>query len=96
MIYAKSGESTVIIADNNEESVKELGKSFRFGAGAFAAANIFSNGAAAYQSVKNTKTAADVSKAGLVENTKVVGLKEATAQKGLELEMKAMEMGLAE
>ncbi len=96
MIYAKSGESTVIIADNNDDSIKELGKSFRFGAGALAATDIFNTVTGGLTSVKNTKTAAGVSTTGLKEKTAQIGLEEATKQKALDIELEALKLGAGE
>ncbi len=96
MVYAKNDKTTIVISDNNEDSFREGNKTLRGGIFTWGATSVFSDAASAYQSVKNTKTAADVSKAGLVENTKVVGLKEATTQKGMELEFEALKLGAGE
>jgi hypothetical protein len=96
MVYAKNDKTTIVISDDNEGSFKEFNKSLRFGAGALAATSIADTITGGVTSVKNAKTAADVSKTGLVEGTKKVGLEQATIQKGMELEFEALKLGAGE
>lgn len=96
MVYAKNDKTTIVVSDDNQESFKEFNKSLRFGAGTWGATRITDTITNGVTSVKNAKTAADVSKTGLVEGTKKFGLEQTTIQKGMELELEAMKLGAGE
>jgi hypothetical protein len=85
VMTVESGGSKVMVADNNEESFRELAKTVRFGIGVDGLKSITSSISGAYKSVTNAKTSADITKNGLTEATNQVGLQEITKQKALEI-----------
>lgn len=68
-IYVRHGDTEIAVLDNNEDSFREAAKTARFGIGATQLASVAKSGIAAVTSVKNTTTAADVSKAAGSEAT---------------------------
>ena len=74
LIYAEHGKTKVLIADNNEDSFREINKTARFGLGVSGAVDLAGIGANAWKSVSNTKTAAGVSTAAGQETTKQAGI----------------------
>lgn len=69
-LYVREGNTEIATYDNNEDSFREGAKTARFGIGAAQAASVIKSGISAVASVKNTTTAAGVSKAAGAETTK--------------------------
>jgi hypothetical protein len=92
MIFVKKGDTVVMAGANNEKSFSDLGGVVKWGIGAWAATDIWSTGNATYQSVKNSKTAADVTNTAAKEATKQASINATTEQAKIAAEVEAMEI----
>lgn len=70
MIYVSQGDTQIRIADDNEDSFREINKTGRFGLGAAQLGSVARSGINAAASVKNAKTAAGVTNTAAKEGTK--------------------------
>jgi len=93
MIAVQKGDTTVVMADNNEKSFQDGASLGKFGIGTIGAVNIFDTAAATYNSVKNLATKSGVEKTALVEGTKKAGIQATTDQARIAAEVKMFEMG---
>ena len=90
MIYVKKGDTVIMAGADNEKSFQDGTSLGKFGLGAWVANNLIDTGAAAYQSVKNSKTAAGVTNTAAKEATKQSAIKATTDQAKIAAEMATM------
>jgi hypothetical protein len=77
---------------NNEKSFSDSISGIKWLGGYWAASDIWSTGNATYQSVKNSKTAADVTNTAAKEATKQTSINATTEQAKIAAEVDAMEI----
>lgn len=80
----KKGETVVYHKVDNQESFRHAAATAKMGIGAATVASLGRTISSAYQSVNNTKTAAEISKTSLTEATKQKSAEEVTKRAAIE------------
>ncbi len=90
IVSVTSGQNTVLVSDDNEDSFRELNKTGRFLGGTAVFGGIAKTGINAFQKVSTAKTAADVSMNAAGEATNQAAIQATTDQARIAAEAAAL------